>query len=209
MLFEVEYSTFGVYCNQSNSPVAEKSRIAKGKIKNANPNTIQAAINYIKGDYKDIYKDFFGKDVTVVPCPSSSIIKEDFLNPPLTICKLLVANGLAYEVCDILYRKTPIRRSSHCNGAEERPSIQEHIQSIDLKNNILSTKKITIIDDVLTLGRTTYACAKLLNDRFPNIEIRIFAVMRTRNKDKYDDVKNPNIGIMTYNPNTGKVKLQD
>lgn len=36
-----------------------------------------------------------------------------------------------------------------------------------------------MVDDVLTKGATAAACAELLQEKYPNATIRIFAVMRT------------------------------
>lgn len=208
MLSEVEYSTFGVFCNKSNSETAIRSKKICGQIKKANPNQIKSGIDFIKSDYIDEFKDFFGSDVTVVPAPSSSKTKPDFENAPLTICNLLFENELAFEVCDIIERHTTLRKSSHCLPAN-RPSIQEHISTMIVKNDTISTNKITIIDDVLTKGSTTFACANLIKDRFPNAEVRIFAFMRTRGTCKYTEVKNPDFGVMKYNSTFGNVKLKD
>lgn len=39
--------------------------------------------------------------------------------------------------------------------------------------------RITIVDNVITEGRTLLATAALLRARFPNAEIRVFALIRT------------------------------
>jgi hypothetical protein len=40
--------------------------------------------------------------------------------------------------------------------------------------------KITLVDDVLTRGRTSYAAARRVHEAFPEAEIRLFAIIRTQ-----------------------------
>lgn len=58
--------------------------------------------------------------------------------------------------------------------------------------------QITLVDDVLTMGRTTVACAELLQEQYPEASIRIFAMLRTLGfQDDIDTVFDPVVGTVT------------
>lgn len=57
---------------------------------------------------------------------------------------------------------------------------------------------ITLVDDVLTMGRTTYACAQRVHEAFPEAEIRLFALIRTLGLvDDIATIVDPTIGKIT------------
>jgi predicted amidophosphoribosyltransferase len=49
-------------------------------------------------------------------------------------------------------------------------------ESLAVTNQLLGPLQITLVDDVLTMGRTAFACALRLHEAFPGAEIRIFAM---------------------------------
>ncbi|QFS85192.1 hypothetical protein [Roseivivax sp. THAF197b] len=61
--------------------------------------------------------------------------------------------------------------------------------------------KITIVDDVLTMGRTSFTCAELLRAVCPDAEIRIFAMIRTQGlQDDIDQIVDPATGVIVGYP---------
>ena len=63
--------------------------------------------------------------------------------------------------------------------------------------DMLAPDQITLVDDVLTKGSTTVACANLLQERFPGATIRIFAMMRTQGfVDDIEKIVDPSVGTI-------------
>jgi uracil phosphoribosyltransferase len=64
--------------------------------------------------------------------------------------------------------------------------------------DLLVPEQITLVDDVLTMGRTSFACASLLQAAFPLTKIRIFAMIRTQGMvEDIDTIFDPSVGIVT------------
>ena len=61
-----------------------------------------------------------------------------------------------------------------------------------------SARRITVVDDVLTRGATTIAVASRLADRYPNADIRVFALMRTERINDLTGVAKPPVGVLKY-----------
>jgi hypothetical protein len=115
-----------------------------------------------------------------VPAPRSSLLVSGGLWPSLLIAEELVKVGLSRTVAPYLVRSNAIKKSS---GAQMgyRPTIEEQYNSLIVqKIEVFPPKKITLIDDVLTKGRASFACVLRLSEVFPNSEIRVFAPMRTQ-----------------------------
>lgn len=73
-----------------------------------------------------------------------------------------------------------------------------------MKNEMLQSDQITLIDDVVTLGRTSYACAQKLHETCPDMKIKLFALMRTKGLTPDIDVFiEPSVNAITYNKRTG------
>ena len=55
--------------------------------------------------------------------------------------------------------------------------------------------EITLVDDVLTMGRTMCACANVLAEKFPDVKIRAFAMIRTQGfVDDIEKILDPSVG---------------
>lgn len=69
--------------------------------------------------------------------------------------------------------------------------------SMQVNADMLAPVQITLVDDVLTKGSTTVACADLLQERFPDATIRIFAMMRTQGfVDDIEKIVDPSVGTI-------------
>lgn len=63
---------------------------------------------------------------------------------------------------------------------------------------------ITLVDDVLSMGRTTIAGASRLAEKFPNATIRVFSLIRTNSFDEVKDILDVKVDTIIYYPLSGK-----
>ena len=134
-----------------------------------------------------------GGQVVLVPVPGSAPARQaHWVAERLAWC--LKEIGLAAEVWPILQRRYAVRKSAFA-AAGERPSLFEHYASFAIERGgrghvssgppglvrelRRSRLRLTLIDDVVTRGRTLLAAAARLHEAFPGAEIRAFALLRT------------------------------
>lgn len=208
MLSSIPFATFCNYSPRGGSELSRKSQKICGLIKNGNPQMILKTIPIIKSEDCEALHPFLSDDTTLVPIPRSSLLVENGLWPTKVIADVFVENGLGSEVLPCLVRTTAVAKSSSTSSADQRPSVQTHFDSLTVNANLLAPQKITLIDDVLTLGRTSLACASKLKEAFPDAEIRMFAMMRTRGFiPNIENLVDPQVGNITYNSYSGKTSL--
>lgn len=135
----------------------------------------------------------FGNQVVFVPVPGSAPVRHaDWVGERLAWCLKLL--GLAEVVWPVLRRRYAIRKSAFA-AAGERPSVLEHYASFAVDRSLCGGKsareavavretrgtelRLTLVDDVITRGRTLLAAAERLRESFPGAEIRAFALVRT------------------------------
>lgn len=181
-----EYGTFANYSPRGSSELSVTSRKACGAIKRGRVDIIASAIPHLQDPKADILLPFLGRDVTLVPVPRSAPLPEGALWPAKVICDVLHEHGFGKDVQTYLKRTKAVPRSSN-SPAAERPLVPVHMESIEAERPFFMPDKITIVDDVLTMGRTSFACAELLRAVCPDAEIRIFAMIRTQGLQ--DDIK--------------------
>lgn len=125
-----------------------------------------------------------GARVVLVPVPGSAPLRgAGWVGERLAWC--LKEVGLAAEVWPILRRVHAVRKSAFA-AANDRPSVLEHYASFMVIGGCgLATAsggsglQLTLVDDVITRGRTLLAAARRLRDAFPKAEIHAFALLRT------------------------------
>ena len=86
----------------------------------------------------------------------------------------------------------------------ERPKPLEHMRSMAVVNqtelDLQKITRVTLVDDVITRGATLIAGASLLQQRFPEAEIRVFALVRTKSYDvEVGKILEPIIGEVVFN----------
>ncbi len=76
---------------------------------------------------------------------------------------------------------------------------EDHYSSLSVSNMIFPFKKAVLIDDVITRGSTLIGSANKFHDRFPDVEIRGFAAIRT--------MSDPSSFVDWLDPVKGKISL--
>ena len=133
-----------------------------------------------------------GGGVVLIPVPGSNPAQSaQWVGGCLAWC--LKEVGLAAEVWPLLQRRHAVRKSAFA-PAGERPSVLEHYRSFAVERAFWGTHfdrfnraasrgrsglRLTLVDDVITRGRTLLAAAARTRQVFPGAEIRAFAFLRT------------------------------
>lgn len=167
---------------------------------------IGSIFDMLRTDTCTALREFLNPKVTLVPVPKSSLIQADTLWPSKIIADELFNKGFGKTVSTYLTRTLPIHKSSNSYSADTRPSVQDQLNTLDVYRDLLDfPDEITLIDDVITAGRTSYACALKLVEAFPNVTIRVFAMVRTISfEPDVSKVVNPQVGTIEFFPESGK-----
>lgn len=135
----------------------------------------------------------FGSRVVLVPVPGSAPSPRAVWVGE-RLAWYLKEVGLAAAVWPILHRRYAVRKSAFA-AAGERPSVLEHCASLAVAGGFrdgaaidprglagelpAGALQLTLVDDVITRGRTLLAAAIRVRDAFPRAEVRAFALLRT------------------------------
>jgi hypothetical protein len=207
MRYKIPYAVYLNYSPRGVSQFASDSKIIKGAIKNGNRNLIsKIAQRIIESEDSSFLGEFLNENRILVPAPRSAQLIEGALWPTKTICEVFVENALGQETLALIHREIPVPKSSAIYNADGRPSVQRHIDSMRIIPSLVNpASNFTVIDDVLTLGRTTYACAHLLKLAYPLADIKIFVIMRTMGLvDDISRLIQPRHGEIQFNTDNGK-----
>jgi hypothetical protein len=204
LLSELPYGTFANYSPRGTSDLSQRSKSICGHIKAGKVELIESALPGLQDPGAADLAPFLNPEVTLVPVPRSAPLAEGALWPAKVIADILARAGLGGGVLPCIERVTAVRKSSS-SPATERPSVGEHYESLGVQDQLLKPARITLVDDVLTQGRTMVACALRLLDVFPGAEVRGFAIIRTQGfVDNVEKIVEPSTGVIHYYENSGK-----
>jgi hypothetical protein len=207
MLPSVDFTSLFQYSPRGGSRISQQSRDVTGAVKGGRIVQFRNIIQEMIDKNLENIQPFLNQNVTLVPAPRSSLIRDTDLWPALEIARVLASMDLG-NIIPCLTRTRAIKKSASCRGADERPSIQEQYDSMDVAN-AMPRQNITLVDDVLSLGRTTIAGASRLHDRFPGATIRVFGLILTRSfVDDVESIRKFEIGKISYNIGTGKCRRE-
>lgn len=182
------------YLPGGRGPVCEEGRLLCARLKSADREWLPrlAAQVWLETVGRGRFVQVLDGRVVLIPVPGSAPTRStEWVGERLAWCLKQV--GLAAEVWPVLQRRHAVRKSAFA-AAGERPSISEHYASFAVQRAFSgglfarrslvgeaggSGLRLTLVDDVITRGRTLMAAAGRLREAFPAAEIRAFAVLRT------------------------------
>jgi predicted amidophosphoribosyltransferase len=204
---KIEFASIADYSPRGNSKMEVISRQMKNHVKHGKP-TIGGIVAHIDPDF---FREFVSDVAVLVPIPRSvPLIKVDSVWPSKIIAREMLARGLGGTYSEGLERTRIAQKSSLRYTSEERPLVHEHLLTLRANKELIEPTHITLIDDVVTLGRTAFASAIAIHSIYPNAQIRLFALVNTRGLSGHQVQKliNPRIGTITCFE-SGKTYIQD
>ncbi|MEY8758953.1 hypothetical protein [Chryseobacterium tongliaoense] len=199
-----EFLTFLAYSPRGKSEIEIASRTVAGACKNGEVSFSTRLSQRIK---ENDLSDYFTNAV-LVPIPRSTPLVEGAVFPAKIICETLVYNGLGENVADCLSRAYAIPKSSGEFHADTRNTVQTHQDSLLVTPVLITEPTIIVVDDILTLGRTSMASVLKLQKVYPDKEIKIFCAVRTRGWKILENIIDISKGRM-YLTSNGGVQLPD
>lgn len=200
----LEYACFADYKpGTSANDVHKISRWLCSQIKRPSPRTIRSCIDKFDDDRFERLIPFLNPNVILVPVPRSAPILPGSAWPSLTIATMLQERGYG-RLETLLDRNQALRKASHQSGATRRPSVEEHLETLSVTLSLLNSyKEITLVDDVVTQGRTSMACMIQLRKFLPEAKMRLFSMIRTQSFIDITEIRSFGVGWITMNPDTG------
>ncbi len=207
----IEYSTLFNYSPRGHDAISEKSRQITGSIKAVRNQGVQILIDGLSRPESKIINPFLNDNAILVPIPGSvKYSKGKTLWPSLVLAECLAMAGYGKDVRDLLKRFETVRKSHLARNADDRESVEKHRNTISTSIQLFPPDtNFTLIDDVISLGRTSYACASLLKEQYPESNIKVFAAIRTCSFFDIKQVFEPHVSTVSFNPASGKTTRHD
>lgn len=201
LLSELELGTYLRYSPDGTSKVSKRSRDWRSAIKAAKPDWIGLALDRLKESLEETgLGRILGPDVTLVPAPRSAPLSEpSALWPGRAICEALVERGLGKEVLECLQRTESVPKSAYAEKGG-RPTAERHLETMRVERGLFAPKRLTVVDDIVTIGRTMLAVASHLRAAFPDADVRAFALIHTYGQAReIERIDAPYVGALKRN----------
>jgi hypothetical protein len=136
----------------------------------------------------------------LIPVPSCAIVDPGSVSVTQLLADAFVDAGLARSHWDCLRRVHPVRKSATAPPGE-RPTAERQYASLRVEpvSRTRDCARLTLIDDVVTTGRTLLAAATRLQESFPGSHIQAFALVRTMGfAGRLERLFNPCVGEICW-----------
>ena len=164
--------------------VSERSRLLCSLLKAGDARLLVAYARrlrrYLSG--RPPLAEFLDPRDVLVPVPGSEAVKLGSAPVANLLAEAFVREGLARARWDCLRRVRAVRRSTTA-APGERPTAQQHYDTLFVEftepPRLDECARLTLVDDVVTRGRTLLAAATRLHEAYPRRSIQAFALVRT------------------------------
>ncbi|HVN45281.1 MAG TPA: phosphoribosyltransferase [Steroidobacteraceae bacterium] len=178
--FDISFCSCYVYAPRGGGWRARSSRVLCRRVKAIDPLWLPRYAAYV---YRCSLQDrelasLFESGAALVPVPGSARTG-DAAWAALALAMALSRVGFGLPVWSGLWRRHAVIKSATALPAA-RPTVQQHYDSFAVASVELPLRRIVLIDDVITRGRTLLAAAARLRSTVPCADIRAFALIRTR-----------------------------
>jgi predicted amidophosphoribosyltransferase len=95
------------------------------------------------------FSSFFQQNTILVPVPKSSLMQPNTLWVPERIAKALTTVGIGKHVASCLIRAKAVPKAA-LSSPSERPTAEQHYESISVQGSLSEPDEILLIDDVVT-----------------------------------------------------------
>lgn len=202
MIPSIAFASCYIYAPGGRCDVSERSRSLCALLKAGDARLILKYAQCVKQHAcaYPTFAGFFSSSDVLVPVPGSEPLDPLRDSVASLLAQALVREGLAGARCDCIRRVWPVRKSATA-APRERPSVQRHYDSLAVEFTCVSgdPARLTLVDDVVTRGRTLLAAATRLHDAFPRARIQAFALLRTMGfAPRVDRLLDPCIGEIAW-----------
>jgi len=202
MIPSIAFASCYIYAPGGRCEVSERSRSLCALLKAGDARLIRKYAQCVKQHARACppIAGFFSSSDVLVPVPGSQATGTLCGSVAGLLAEALVREGLAADHCDCIRRVWPVRKSATA-APRERPSVERHYDSMAVELTCVSVDPahLTLVDDVVTRGRTLLAAATRLHDAFPRARIQAFALLRTMGfAPRVDRLLDPCIGEIAW-----------
>jgi len=174
----VPFASCFIYSPRASGLVADASRRICKRVKRSDPLWIPGYAGFVfRESLRDRKLAALFTSATLIPVPGSAPCNGDSW-PSLQLAVALSQVGFQLRLWVGLRRQVAVRKSATAPNAE-RPTVQQHYESFFVRPPARPIRKILLIDDVITKGRTLLGAAARLQMDLPPAEICAFALIRT------------------------------
>jgi hypothetical protein len=199
--FSLSFASFYVYAPRGDGLLSAAGRLLCQRVKASDPRWLPQYARQVLEicDREGQFTHLFTCDVWLVPVPGCT----PACARPSAACQLAIALhelGLGCGVWAGIARRSAVTRSATA-PLGKRPTLLQHCESfaVAAAPRGAPLRRIVLVDDVITKGRTLLAAAARLRGEFPHADVRAVALVRTLGySTRLDRLLAPCLGVVYW-----------
>jgi hypothetical protein len=179
MIDGVAFASCYVYSPAGESAICARSRLLRSLLKEGDERFMFKYAVRVRQQMEPaaVLAGFFLSCDVLVPLPRSAT-KVGGTWAAAELARALIEAGVGSATWPGLRRISAVAKSATA-AKGWRPSVARHFDSFRLEPLQICPRRVVLIDDVITRGRTLLAAAARVREALPNTQIRAFALLRT------------------------------